>query len=523
MDYRRLLTTTSLVALLAAGATGAFANPKGGEVVGGSATINSPDSSTLHIDQSTDKAIIDWQSFDIAPDETTQFFQPDRTSVTLNRVVGSQDPSQILGALKANGTVMIVNPDGILFGKNSKIDVGGLLATTSDIRNEDFMAGRYDFSIPGNPAASIVNLGKISIQDTGIAALVAPGVRNEGVIAARLGSVSLAAANTYTLDFYGDDLINFELTDVLAGEVIDVETGEPLSDRVANRGTLKADGGTVALTASTARKVVNSVVNNTGVVEANTVGMDRGKIVLGAQTADTKVAEAPAQTVKVSGTLAATGEDEGELGGTIVVTGEDIDAFTASLDASAWAGDGTILIGGDYMGGNPDPQTIAEHEIKLEDEPILTAASVDIAEDVTISTDATDEGEGGKVIVWSDVTTIVHGLITSRGGPNGGDAGFIETSGKYLEVTSTPDASAPKGKAGTWLLDPYDLVILDSPSSNLGTGIPLESTGDVEFYPTGSVSQLSTTTIATALNAGTDVSIRTADYLGGTAEGDIYV
>ena len=141
--------------------------------------------------------------------------------------------------------MFLVNPDGILFGLGASINVGGLLATTNDIANNDFMAGRYNFIIPGNPNASIVNMGTITAQTGGFAALVAPGVRNTGTITAKLGTVALASGNAFTLDIYGDNLITLGLTNSIASQVMDVSTGQPLKSLVGNEGKLKANGGTV--------------------------------------------------------------------------------------------------------------------------------------------------------------------------------------------------------------------------------------------------------------------------------------
>ena len=172
---------------------------------------------------------------------------PSSTSVELDRVTGGLGPSQIFGSLSSNGHVFLVNPDGILFGPGSKIDTGGFLATTHDIANTDFMAGRYNFSIPGNPTASIVNQGTITAQTGGFAALVAPGVRNTGTITATLGTVALASGNGFTLDFYGDKLITLGVNDSIAATVKDVATGQPLDTLVKNEGTLQANGGRVEL------------------------------------------------------------------------------------------------------------------------------------------------------------------------------------------------------------------------------------------------------------------------------------
>ena len=277
------------------------AGPNGGTVVGGSGTIQGQGSGSVTVNQSSQNLIINWQTFNIGRGETTTFNQPNGNAVALNRVIGGQGPSFLDGTLTANGRVFIINGDGILFGAHSSINTAGFLATTNDIRNADFMAGKYNFNIPGNPAASIVNLGSITATSGGFAALVAPGVRNSGTITATLGTVSLAAGNAFTLDFYGDRLITLAVNDQIASQVVDVETGKPIKSLVGNDGKLGANGGRVELTAAAARTVVDSVINNTGVIEANSVGSRNGMIVLGAATAASKPAGAPVQTVKLSG------------------------------------------------------------------------------------------------------------------------------------------------------------------------------------------------------------------------------
>src|SRR3954471_17234147 len=197
-----LLTATALMPIAPA-----LAGPNGGVVVGGSAQINHQGSANVTVNQFSDKAIINWNLFNIGVGEKTVFNQPNGSSVILNRVTGGQGPSEILGTLQANGKVFIVNRDGIIFGAGAVVTTAGFLATTSDIKNEDFMAGRFNFSIPGRPDASIVNLGTITATNGGFAALVAPGVRNSGTITAALGTIGLAAGNTFSLDFYGDRLI----------------------------------------------------------------------------------------------------------------------------------------------------------------------------------------------------------------------------------------------------------------------------------------------------------------------------
>src|SRR6185295_2544055 len=173
-----LLAATALVPVAPA-----LAGPNGGVVVGGSAQINNQGTANVTVNQFSDKAIINWNLFNIGVGEKTTFNQPNASSIMLNRVVGGLGPSEILGTLTANGKVFIVNRDGIIFGAGAVVTTAGFLATTSDIKNEDFMAGRFNFQIPGKPDASIVNMGTITATSGGFAALVAPGVRNTGTIA----------------------------------------------------------------------------------------------------------------------------------------------------------------------------------------------------------------------------------------------------------------------------------------------------------------------------------------------------
>src|SRR3954469_16795602 len=280
-----LLISTALMPL---GLTAALAGPNGANVVGGSAEINNQGSANVTVNQHSDKAIINWNLFNIGVGEKTTFVQPNANSIALNKIIGKQGPSEILGTLDANGKVFVVNPDGIIFGAGAVITTAGFLATTSDIRNQDFMAGRFNFSLPGRPDASIVNMGTITATNGGFAALVAPGVRNSGTITANLGTVTLASGNTFSLDFYGDKLVQLGVGDEIAGKVKDVATGETLKSLVTNEGKLKANGGRVELTAVAARHVVDSVINTSGVIEANSVGVKNGQIVLGAATAANK-------------------------------------------------------------------------------------------------------------------------------------------------------------------------------------------------------------------------------------------
>src|SRR2546430_1555552 len=346
-----LLTTAALLALGAAPAAG---GPAGGTVVGGAATIQGQGGPAVIVNQSSSSAIINWNTFNIGVNESVRFNQPGASSVVLNRVTGGLGPSEILGTLTANGRVFVINRDGILFGPSAVVNTAGFLATTHDIKNSDFMAGRYNFNIPGRPDASIVNQGRITATSGGFAALVAPGVRNTGTITATLGTVALVSGNGFTLDLYGDKLITLAVNDQIAANVIDVATGRPLKSLVTNEGKIRANGGRVELTAAAARVVVDSVINTSGVIKANAIGHRNGMIVLAAANAGSKPAGAPTQTIKISGTLSAAGKKKGTQGGPILVRGGDIKLANARIDASGRTGGGKVLIGGDWGGGNPD-------------------------------------------------------------------------------------------------------------------------------------------------------------------------
>jgi filamentous hemagglutinin family protein len=452
-----LLTTTALLTL----GTGAAGGPNGATVVGGSATVSGAGTAAVTVNQASNSAIINWNTFNIGAKESVQFIQPSSSSIALNRVTGGLGPSEILGTLTANGHVFVINRDGILFGAGAVINTAGFLASTSDIKNSDFMAGRYNFSIPGRPDASIVNLGHITATSGGFAALVAPGVRNSGTISATLGTVALASGNSFSLDLYGDRLITLAVNDQIASKVIDVATGQPLKSLVTNDGRIRANGGRVELTAAAARTVVDSVINTSGVIQANSIGHHNGMIVLNAATGGSKPAGAPTQTVRISGTLEAAGKRKGTTGGTILVTGEDIKFVGALVDASGRAGGGKVLIGGDWAGGHPDPSLVSNQSAKLESYLIPTATTVSVDGATVINASARDSGNGGKVILWSNQMTTFAGTILARGGANGGNGGFVETSGhQQLAFSGSVDTRAPKGKAGTLLLDPADFFIV---------------------------------------------------------------
>jgi len=462
-NARFALKALAVSVMIAFGAN-VYALPVGGVVTDGAAGISGTATSTT-ITQSSQNVAINWQSFNIGATEAVQFVQPNSSSVALNRVLGP-DPSSIFGSLSANGKVFLVNPHGVLFARGAQVNVGGLVASTLNVTDGDFMAGRYRFA--GNSTAAVLNQGTIN-ADGGSVALLGANVGNDGVIVARLGTVALAAGNAITLDVAGDGLLS-----------VTVSQGA-VDALVQNGGLIHADGGQVLLTAMAAGDLLQSAVNNTGVIQARTIENHNGTIRL--------LGDMQSGTMNVGGTLDVSGTGAGQTGGNVTVTGHHVGLFGADINASGDAGGGTVLIGGDYQGKNP---------------AVANAAATYMSADSTIAADAISNGKGGKVILWSDESTRAYGSITARGGAQGGDGGLIETSAHWLDVAGIAiDASAPNGKAGTWLLDPADITI----SAAVTAGIPVGPTA-IYAPDTGvNTSNLNVTNLRTSLEAGTGTNV----------------
>ncbi len=418
--------------------------PQGGTVTGGSGTIQQIDANLLQIQQNTQNMSIDWQSFNVGPSGIVRFLQPSSSSIALNRVIGN-DPSAIYGQIQANGQVILLNPKGIYFGPNSSVDVNALVATTANIRNDDFMAGRLHFEQgSGDPDARVVNAGLVSVAQGGFAILAAAGVQNTGRIVANGGTVVLAGTKTFTVDFHGDGLLSFAAT----GTVEQAPSGA--SALVDNSGIVEAAGGRVLMTARAARDVLANVINTTGIVVAHTAQMVNGEIVI--DGGDNGI-------VNVGGTLDASGRGAGETGGTVKVLGESVRlAAGAAIDAAGDAGGGTVLVGGNYQGQGPERTARIAY---------MDAAAV-------IDASALTSGNGGKVILWADDTASMAGTISARGGALSGNGGFVETSGKNrisIADTTRVYTTGATGNAGNWLIDPTDFTIAFSGGDMTGAAL----------------------------------------------------
>ncbi|HEX2752849.1 MAG TPA: filamentous hemagglutinin N-terminal domain-containing protein, partial [Alphaproteobacteria bacterium] len=396
---RRMAFCITLAGFVSFAGFEAAANPADGTVVAGSATINGTGTGHVTINQTSNKAIIEWGNFDINAGETTQFIQPGTSSLALNRVVNSNQATAINGNLIANGKVLVINPNGVLIGATGNVDVAGFVASTADIGNTAFMTGTgaMEFNKAGKADATVENNGRITIRDAGLGLLVAPVVRNNGLIEGNLAKIQLGAGDTFGVDMYGDGLLHLAVSDSAGSRTIKSE----------NTGTIVANAGKVVMTAAAANSVVNSVINTTGVIEAKGLVNKGGEIIL-------------------------TG-----AGASVSVAGK--------LDVSGKTGGGSIKIGGDYQGGG----TLAK------------ADKVEIAETAVIDASATENGDGGTIIVWSEQLTAALGRFYAMGGANGGNGGLVETSSVsdlYVDG-SYVNTLAAAGQAGWWLLDPTNINV----------------------------------------------------------------
>ncbi|WP_051516968.1 filamentous hemagglutinin N-terminal domain-containing protein [Herbaspirillum sp. RV1423] len=471
-----VLTAWCGLTILPAHALDANALPTNGQITAGSGSI-SQSGNAMTVNQSTDRMAATWNTFNIGSNASVNFVQPSSSSVALNRVT-SGDASQIFGQLNANGQVYLINPSGILFGQGASVNVGGLVASTLNMSDANFMTGKNVFELEG-ANGSVVNRGNITAADGGYVALLGAQVRNEGNIVARLGSVVLAAGEKMTLDFNGDGLINVEVSNAT------------LNANVVNQGVLQADGGTVIMTARATDAMLSNVVNNSGVIEATSLQNRNGAILL--DGGDSGV-------VANSGTLDVSGKGSGATGGTVKALGRYVGLFDGTrIDASGDAGGGTVLVGGNYQGSGTEHQSEAVY----------------MGADAAIKADAIRSGNGGSVVLWSTASTRFYGDISAQSNGATGRGGTVETSGHDLEVNGLVHLGATSGLGGDWLIDPYNINITTPANAGGATTTnPFTSSGAAS-------SNLSSATLNASLSEGANVRVYTTS-VGGTS-GDINV
>ncbi|EMV2260406.1 filamentous hemagglutinin N-terminal domain-containing protein, partial [Escherichia coli] len=398
--------------------------------------------------------------------------------VALNRVVGGGE-SKIMGNLKANGQVFLVNPNGVLFGKDASVSTSGFVASTRDIKNDDFMNRRYTFSGGQKAGAGIVNQGALTTNAGGYIVLAADKVSNSGTIRTPGGKTVLAAGERVKLQLDNGGLTSVQVS------------GDVVNALVENRGLISARDGQVYLTAFGRDMLMNTVLNVSGVVEAGGMHRQDGNIVL--DGGDSGV-------VHLSGTLQA--DNASGQGGKVVVQGQNILLDKgSSITATGSQGGGEVYIGGGWQG---------------KDSSIRNADKVVMKDGARIDVSATQQGNGGTAVLWSESFTNFRGQISAKGGENGGNGGQVETSSHgNLQAFGSVSASAKKGKAGNWLLDPLDITIVDGANN----AVQEDNQGnETLFSPTAADSKVSNTSINNELNNGTSVTILTNSAVAGSSQ-----
>lgn len=451
----------------------ACAGPEGAKVVQGNASINRQGNHTLI--RASNGSIINYSSFNLTSKESVRFIQPSATSRVLNRI-NSDAPTTLDGSIRSNGIVMFANRAGIIFGPNSVLNVGGIYAAAGNISNKDFTAGLNRFT---DVNGTVSNAGRIDSQFT---ALVGDRVINTGTIEAANGVITMVAGNEVTLSPRGG-VISVKVDASQQG-------GAKLPGAaVENSGTINSQGGSAYMVAG---DMYSLAVKNTGTVRGRTVRIE------GQGNTD----------VQVSGTVDASNQHSDGRGGSIKITGQTVDVTNATIDASGRAGGGQILVGGDYQGTGD----------------LRTSTNTHIDSNSSLRADATEAGNGGKVIVWSNNTTTFYGDVSALGGTRSGNGGFIETSGKInLDIRGasvTANARALGGKGGLWMMDPVNVNI----EANPGNGTTTSSSGGTTTWdPDNSVSPaiVDVATINAALNSGTNVTVITGSV--GADAGNINV
>lgn len=329
-QWKHRLTGMVLLAMALGGSVQAM--PSGGTIRSGNGSIVEQ-GQTMTVQQNSNRMAIDWTQFNIAKNETIRYTQPDKNAVALNRVTGGQQ-SLIEGNLNANGHVFLVNPNGVVFGKNASVDVGGLVASTARLADDTMnhfgsSQDSLNLAVDNENNAAVINEGIIRAQG-GLVALHASNVENSGTITDDGGTVALTAAKNLNLSSDADGKLNFTVDGTMARA------------QSLNSGTLKADGGYVVMTAKSAGDVLSTVVNNSGTIEAKTLRKnEKGQILLdGGDNGQ----------VKVSGTLDASGTEEGQDAGSIKAIGQKTIVHDGTqLLARGNVNGGTIETSGDVL------------------------------------------------------------------------------------------------------------------------------------------------------------------------------
>lgn len=445
----------------------AFSLPSGNAVKGGVATLTQ-EKNALHITSQSERTAIEWDKFSILESESVHFHQPSNNSAILNNVTGG-DISHLMGSLESKlGKVYIINPNGIIIGKDAIINVGSLVASTLKITNEDFFKGSDRFF--GSERSRVVNLGQINAH-SGDINVISYQIDNKGKISAPKGSVTLSAASEAWLQPNGNKKVVIKTT---------LEAADSEEDGLTNSGVihalqteLDADGN-----------VYKFAINHSGSIEAPALEEQNGRVFLRAEKG----------CAKVTGSIEAPGGYVEVLADRV---GIDEEAF---IDVSHEKQAGAILIGGDWRGENT---------------PFRASHSY-LGPEAALHANGLGHGNGGKVILWGDLSSRIFGEASARGGALGGDGGKIEISKVPLLGSNRIYTDAPMGTRGLVLLDPRNVKITGVEDGDVTLGDPTTYSGIQDPV------LISASVLGTVLNTS-NVEIDASQLNGGTSDGNITI
>jgi filamentous hemagglutinin family protein len=411
-------------------------------VSAGAASVSTAGNTTT-INQASQRAAIDWTSLSTRANEALVFNQPNAQAIALNRITGSS-PSELLGSLTANGQVFILNPNGVLFGTGSQVNVGGLVASTLSMSNADFMDGKHVFTGSGG---SVVNQGTLNAAPGGYLALLAPEVRNEGVMTASLGTALLAAGNKVTLNLDNGSLLGYS---------IDQGAINALAE---NKQLIKADGGQVLLSAKALNSLTTATVNNTGVIEAKTLQNEAGRILL--------MGDMSYGTVNVAGTLDASAPAGGD-GGFIetsaahvkVAAGTRVTTLSANGNSGTWLIDPVdftiAATGGDISGATLSSNLASNSVVTIQSSSGTTGTlgDVNVNDAVTWSANKLTLNAQNNININANLNasgTAQLALEYGQGSAAGGGSSYSINNGAKVNLPAGNNFSTKQGSSGTML------------------------------------------------------------------------
>jgi filamentous hemagglutinin family protein len=467
----RTIVACAIGPIVAALAPRATAGVQLSSVAAGAASVSQNGSITT-IRTATNNTILYFSKFDVATGSAVNFLQPSVAGRVLDHVT-SATPSLINGTIQSNGSVYLINPAGVIFGAGAVVDVNRFYAAASSFSNQDFLAGVDHFT---NVSGLVSNSGEIRANQV---SLIGSQVINQGSIIAPNGVVAMLAGP--------DVLISQQGSHITAKVAPPAAMTLPIGSTPA--GSPRSTSLDVRSSALAAGDVYSLAIRHSGVIQASNVLINGGQ-----------------GQVQISGSIDASTNAPGGVGGTVAITGGQVNLVSATINASGPGGGGTVQIGGGEHGSGDLPH----------------AQNVSADANTTIDADATSNGDGGTVVLWSDGTTSFAATLTARGGPLGGNGGLIETSGDFLQVSGTPNASAPHGTAGTWLMDPINIEIVNGTSGATSFPGPTVDNQDVEaVLESGTSVVIDTSNQDVGGNAGTLLQDATAPIAVTLSSGNV--